>query len=389
MKKKAVVLMAALALMCCSVTAFAAGTCQDWKGTWQFKYDNKTIDDKGLGAVYTKLCIITCTIGLGTGYEVGDFCNNGMLDPEHCQCFDNITNPTKKVFCFDNTTLFEYSPQEERDGVCPKVTECYNDAAPNCVCIANPLYRDPTTGKNGTAEVVIDNATDTATTVGSYKFNCIATGKRGTQAITIVQPDNATMTTLEAYYPRAFYTPDNGSYLYFEGAAKDIGTLPYAQIPEDNFTGTQFQGVYGYLAYDYYGLLSGEKIVGPVCVDKDGDTYGANCAAGPDCDDNDPKVHNTCDNTTVCALSVVPTTIYKWLLISYYVISATDSSVTFTTPITVKFEPAGAITDIVHIQISPRAILGFLFVNPFTATSNYTAKVTYGANACAGTFTVN
>ena len=375
MKKKALVLMAALALMCCSITAFAAGTCLDWKGTWQFKYDNVTRDDKGSGAIFTKLCFITDTTGLDASISIGDFCDNGLLDPSHCTCLDNLTNPTKKIICADNSS--SGTPG----------AECYNDAALNCICVANPLYRDGVA--TGTAQVVIDNATDTVTTIGAYKLNCIATGKRGTQAVTIVQPDNASLTLLGAYYPNAFYIPDNGSYLYFEGVAADIGKLPYAQIPEDNFTGTQFKGVYGYLAYDYYGLLSGEKIVGPVCVDKDNDTYGVNCAAGPDCDDNDPKVHNTCDNTTVCALSVVPTTIYKWLLISYYVISATDSSVTFTTPITVKFEPAGAITDIVHIQISPRAILGFLFVNPFTATSNYTAKVTYGTNACAGTFTVN
>lgn len=32
----------------------------------------------------------------------------------------------------------------------------------------------------------------------------------------------------------------------------------------------------------------------PDCIDNDGDTYGENCAAGPDCDDNDDTIHENC-----------------------------------------------------------------------------------------------
>jgi len=37
-----------------------------------------------------------------------------------------------------------------------------------------------------------------------------------------------------------------------------------------------------------YGLLSATKLT---CVDADGDTYGVNCVAGPDCDDTNSAVH--------------------------------------------------------------------------------------------------
>ena len=52
-----------------------------------------------------------------------------------------------------------------------------------------------------------------------------------------------------------------------------------------------------------------EDDVCPTCTDTDGDTYGAACAAGPDCDDNDPNINpvaaevcdgvdNDCDDQT-------------------------------------------------------------------------------------------
>ena len=128
------------------------------------------------------------------------------------------------------------------------------------------------------------------------------------------------------------------------------------------------------------------------CIDNDNDTYGENCAAGPDCDDNDKTKHAPEDcnpEPTPCALNVIPDTICKWLVISFYFINATDNTVTLTPPIIVTFESGSAISDIVHLPIGPRAIFGFLFVNPFAAISgDYTVELTYGSNACEGTFKV-
>jgi len=128
------------------------------------------------------------------------------------------------------------------------------------------------------------------------------------------------------------------------------------------------------------------------CIDNDNDTYGENCAAGPDCDDNDKTKHAPEDCNPVptpCALNVIPDTICKWLVISFYFINATDNTVTLTPPIIVTFESGSAISDIVHLPIGPRAIFGFLFVNPFAAISgDYTVELTYGSNACEGTFKV-
>ncbi|HUU00362.1 MAG TPA: putative metal-binding motif-containing protein [Myxococcota bacterium] len=36
----------------------------------------------------------------------------------------------------------------------------------------------------------------------------------------------------------------------------------------------------------------------PTCVDQDGDTFGSNCTAGPDCDDHDPDIHP--ESTEIC-----------------------------------------------------------------------------------------
>ena len=45
-----------------------------------------------------------------------------------------------------------------------------------------------------------------------------------------------------------------------------------------------------------------------VCIDNDGDGYGENCPAGPDCDDTDKTVHNNC---TTCTVKLLPHKISK------------------------------------------------------------------------------
>jgi hypothetical protein len=38
------------------------------------------------------------------------------------------------------------------------------------------------------------------------------------------------------------------------------------------------------------------------CIDSDGDGYGENCAAGPDCDDTDSFYHDICPGCTVVVI---------------------------------------------------------------------------------------
>ena len=42
------------------------------------------------------------------------------------------------------------------------------------------------------------------------------------------------------------------------------------------------------------------------CIDVDGDGYGENCAAGPDCNDNDPDLHEGCPD---CTVRIIPAAI--------------------------------------------------------------------------------
>jgi hypothetical protein len=142
-----------------------------------------------------------------------------------------------------------------------------------------------------------------------------------------------------------------------------------------------------------FGLVSGERLgVDPAtcvtpdkCIDKDNDTYGDNCSAGPDCNDNDSSVHDNCNDNATCVLKIVPKRIFKLLAFLKpfmpFVISADKGSdIEFVRPIDIDWG-TDAINDILRIRIGKRIIAGFLILRPLKLESdNYTVVVTYGDN---------
>jgi hypothetical protein len=346
--------MAALVFIFSSSASFAAGSCQDWKGLWQFSYSNATS---------TQICVDNESV---TSSAALDFCLSGSAG---CKCFDNASYSTRELICFKNASSV--------------ISVCDNASKSGCFCAKNPLYRQPTVS-NGVYEVVISQVNDNATQ-GSQKFMCLATGKRGSQDITIAQPDAATLTALEAYYPNAFYTPASGDYLYFEGPASALATLPFATIKEPSFDGVNFDAETGPLYYNQLGLTAGLK-----CIDKDGDGYGENCPTGPDCDDNNTYVHDTCD----CVVNVIPKTVYRlftfFIPFSYYVIGSANSDIELEYPISLDFLPAEGMSDIILIKIGPRLIFGILLFNPAMLLNiDYEVILRYGdmngdMNQCTG-----
>jgi len=214
MKKKALLAGAALVVMFYSVSAFAAAaTCQDWKGAWEFTYDNATT---------TKICFDNESLLDGTF----NLCDNASKD--NCTCLDNITS---QQFCVDNTTF----------------TQCDNDTIAGCYCVDNPFYKKPH-GPNGVKAVTIDNATANVTFFGKT-VPCYATGKRGTTAVTIVQADNATAIKLGIA---------NLTYFVFEGTSFD--NVTFAQILPANFKKTTDNTTFtAEENFNFLGLVSGIK----------------------------------------------------------------------------------------------------------------------------------
>jgi hypothetical protein len=125
----------------------------------------------------------------------------------------------------------------------------------------------------------------------------------------------------------------------------------------------------------------------PVCTDSDGDGYGENCAAGPDCNDSNASIHTGCDVSpgADCILKVVPKQILKlrafWNPLIPFVISAeSDSGVVFARPLEIDWGTE-AIDDILRIKIGRRIIVGFLFARPLQLEAGmFEVLVTYGDN---------
>lgn len=90
---------------------------------------------------------------------------------------------------------------------------------------------------NGAYEITIDDFRENFQ-AGPIKALCYATGTRTTdaQAITIMQPDNATLANYAQYFPGV----TNGTYLYYEASGQGIGSAPFAKILPANFSGENF-----------------------------------------------------------------------------------------------------------------------------------------------------
>ena len=321
MKKKALVLMAALAVMCCSASAFAAaGTCQDWLGTWSFQYDNAT-------ATNTKIC-----------FDNSSLFNHNKLVLSDNDSEDNITcldNNTKAQFCVDNTTGLK----------------CDNASKPDCTCFTNPYKL--TKGKK---EVKITDVSKK--TFEGKSSPCVATGKRGTDNITIVQPNDN-------------ITADLGitklTYIVFEGASFD--NITFAQIAPDNFTKTA-TSVNFKSKFNFTGLVSGTR-----------------------------TLDNGTDNIS-CELKVWPknfsmlTAILDPIQI-FYISGGTD----FAKPVKVdwgykdgeKIDDFKAIWTLTRIRLGKKSIFGVILVRPFQLKDikgENQVFVTYGDKEGCAPYTV-
>ena len=223
MKKKALVAMAALAVMFYSVPVFAAAaTCQDWKGAWQFTYDNATT---------TQICFDNSSI---TDDAIA-LCDNDSAP--NCVCITD--NASKPKLCIDNSTF----------------TQCDNDSVLDCTCIDNPLYGL----NNGNKSVTITQALDNLTFQGN-PVPCLATGTQGTTPVTIVQVDNATVAKLAAHGIDVAPL----TYIVFEGT---IDNATFAQILPANFKkGADNTTFTAEENFNLLGLASGIKnaVVPPV-----------------------------------------------------------------------------------------------------------------------------
>ncbi len=225
--------------------------CADWVGDWKFTYDNATV---------TTVCFDNSSID----NETFTLCDNDSAP--NCQCIEDVN---AKQLCVEDAPPFAQCTPDNISGPA------------NCVCVDNPYYKDPSV-PNGTYDVVIDSATDNYS-AGPIVFDCFATGLRGTQAITIAQPNKATLAAFPEYFPDV----DNGTYLVYEGSGQDIATLPFAMIPQDKFTKdndsvVQFETI---PMYNFLGLVSGIK---------------SDNVTPPECEQN---------------LRVIPGTIFKRLLL--------------------------------------------------------------------------
>jgi hypothetical protein len=237
MRQKAFVAIAALAVLFYSVSAFAAvGTCQDWKGVWDFTYDN--------GTTPKAFCFDNTSV-IDNGTIVA--CDNDLI--ENCTCIENIST-TANLLCIDTETF----------------AQCDNDLIINCTCVVNPVYKKLSVAK-GTYEVKITDVMEgVAAQVGPISNTCLATGKRGTQAITIMAPDNATLNnaSYKKYYPNVA----KGSYVVQEGSGQALSNIhqcPQTRILKANFLSDNFTAENPY--WNIPGLTKGEWVRDLTCED--------------------------------------------------------------------------------------------------------------------------
>lgn len=116
--------------------------------------------------------------------------------------------------------------------------------------------------------------------------------------------------------------------------------------------------------------------------DLDNDEYGDNTASVYACDDNDNTVHDTCDQPSICLLSIFPSRYSKLSAIifplQFFVITA-GSSVSFEKPIDIDGE-TDAIEELGSLRFGGKLIFGVIFVrhSRFVAGED-TVTVSYGS----------
>jgi hypothetical protein len=340
MKKKALVAMATLAVMFYSVSAFAAaGTCQDWKGLWEFTYDNATsttfcFDNKtAIDNASLILCVDNASIA------------------DNCTCISGI-DPDNASLGIDNSTV----PYEE----------CDNNSEAGCIFVKNPVYKKLSVAK-GKYQVIITDAIEgddpRLTCIASISPNacmatCMATGKRGTQDITITAPDNATLNN--AYYNKYYPNVAKGSYIVQEGAGQSLMTVAQTRVLNSKFKSDNFTAESPY--WNIPGLVSGKFVRELTCDDLD------NCTEEKD-----------------CVLNIVPKKIFMLLsfinpIVPFVISAERDGDIEFSRPIVIDWG-TDAINDLIRIRIGKRIIFGLMLKRPLKLESdNYTVTVTYGDN---------
>jgi hypothetical protein len=117
------------------------------------------------------------------------------------------------------------------------------------------------------------------------------------------------------------------------------------------------------------------------CVDNDGDGYGDNCTLGPDCNDNDNTTHDNCEIN--CTLTVTPKRFspIRALLqpFQFFAIRADrNSDISFSNPICIFWESEG-IDDVIKIRIGEKLIIGYVRVWASHLTAgDFKVYVTFG-----------
>ena len=233
-------------------------------------------------------------------------------------------------------------------------------------------------GRNGDYEVKVCKFTENFVfaSAPTMTFPCFAEGTRtvdGKLIYFIASPFDP-VTAYRTYY----YELEE----YPSGALSNGAAIAAAA-----FTGTGFTPVANTFGLTK-GIRTNDNSCELPCIDKDKDGYGVNCSKGLDCDDNDPSVHDNCDNiTTPCELKVWPKKFSMLTAvldsIQIFVISGGTN---FAKVSKVDWETT-AISTLARITLGKKTILGLIYVRPFKlgATDNYSVTVTYGDNdtACA------
>jgi hypothetical protein len=117
------------------------------------------------------------------------------------------------------------------------------------------------------------------------------------------------------------------------------------------------------------------------CIDNDGDGYGDNCTLGPDCNDNDNATHDDCEID--CNLTIRPKTFspLRALLLpfQFFTIRADrNSSISFTNPVCIFWESEG-IDDVIKIRLGEKLIIGYVRVWASHLTAgDFKVYVTFG-----------
>jgi|GEM_PF-2616576 len=318
MKRKAVFLCAALAVMLYAQSAFAAGVCADWVGQWVYTYaggDNQTV-------LINQLCVGTDECGslarscVANGKRVSDgqpiamvtspysltgnwayyesdnsFDQNTVFDaispPENFTgtMFDNVTagEPTP---IFPAPTILDFTLTAGRKtgsitpGVCGDLLGTW---AVKYYDTSTPAEKDEisdTLTIESVCESLIPGPCQTYNPVNDNfdDWACLALGHRASDDHPVLfgkllqDPPPTSYQYLESFTPNPYFMGD-----------------PAATILDTYFTPQVFLTDGPSFTDSVMNLVVGTKM--PSCIDADGDTYGVGCTAGPDCDDTNSAVH--------------------------------------------------------------------------------------------------